>query len=419
MYNKIMKKRLCFWKNAKTKRGVASLYIVIFATILFGAVTLSFMRIILSESKQSSDDDLSRSAYDSAMAGVEDAKTAVNRYYQCLSGIGTGRCDDYAREALFSPNCDDGIGLAKYLYGYTDGEVKIQQNTVGGGDANNSSDQAYTCVTISDQVPDYRGTLSTDTRTKVVPLAVYDGAASTNNKISQIDRVSFRWYSNLNEGDGTFNLGNGSTLPSKSEATIPPTITLSLIRIGKDTTLNDLHTANNSSKYTFSTLLLTPASGSHSNSMSWNALVEAGNVSSSNEPVAVSCSTQGAFACSFELDHLNFSGTDSVFLVVSLPYADTVSDFAVTMYNGTEVIWLQGVQISVDSTGRTNDLVKRVETRLDPADLFFPYPQYALEMDGGNGDDILKKFWVTANCWHSDPSKNNGNPQACDNHKGI
>ena len=55
------------------RQGVASLYVVVFATILFGVITLSFTRIILSEVEQSSDDDLSQSAYDAALAGVEDA----------------------------------------------------------------------------------------------------------------------------------------------------------------------------------------------------------------------------------------------------------------------------------------------------------------------------------------------------------
>ena len=58
----------------KERKGAASLYVVIFATILFGVITLSFIRIILSESSQTSNDDLSQSAYDSALAGVEDAK---------------------------------------------------------------------------------------------------------------------------------------------------------------------------------------------------------------------------------------------------------------------------------------------------------------------------------------------------------
>ena len=59
--------------HQSTKKGVASFYVVIFATILFGVITLSFIRIILSESGQSSNDDLSQSAYDSALVGVEHA----------------------------------------------------------------------------------------------------------------------------------------------------------------------------------------------------------------------------------------------------------------------------------------------------------------------------------------------------------
>ena len=72
-------------RRDETKKGMASLYVVLFATILFGVITLSFVRIIISEVIQSSNDDLSQSAYDSALVGVEDAKIAVNRYYQCLS----------------------------------------------------------------------------------------------------------------------------------------------------------------------------------------------------------------------------------------------------------------------------------------------------------------------------------------------
>lgn len=193
-------------KRFLTRKGVASLYIVIFATILFGVVTLSFMRIILSEAEQGSDDDLSRSAYDAAIAGVEDAKTAVNRYYNCLSS-GTGKCSEEDYKTLFADiDCTDidGIGLARYLYGdsYGGQEVLIQQNLIGSGDANNNSEQAYTCVVVSDVVPDYRGTLTSDTRTKVVPIGVY-GGGNIGSNLSNIKKVEFSWYSQLNIGDAS------------------------------------------------------------------------------------------------------------------------------------------------------------------------------------------------------------------------
>lgn len=407
-------------EKQKTKRGVASLYIVIFATILFGVVTLSFMRIILSEAGQSSDDDLSRSAYDSAMAGVEDAKTAVNQYYECLNSGGSyNGCSKDG--ALFQTDCDDSIGLARFLYGYIDGEVKIQQNGVG-NEANNNSDQAYTCVIISDTVPDYRGILTSDTRTKVIPLGVYDGTNSTT--LNVVKKIAFRWFSTLNAGeidDTKLQLiGNGKTLhPRDGNQTIPPTMQLSIIRVPANVDVNTFHTANNGADY--ATMLLLPASVGNYTEIAYDKLVQAGNVNQGqHEPIAVKCTTQQDFACSVELTGLNFNATDSVFLVVSLPYGDTVTDFSATMYraDGTNID-LKGVQVSVDSTGRTNDLVRRVETRLDPADLFFPYPQYEVTLDGGNDSEFWKKFWVTANCWTSKPSDNGGQPKACAKNYGI
>jgi hypothetical protein len=65
-------------------------------------------------------------------------------------------------------------------------------------------------------------------------------------------------------------------------------------------------------------------------------------------------------------------------------------------------LWFNGVQARVDSTGRANDLYRRVETRLDLNDTKFPYPEFEITM-GGNGD-IRKSFYVTNNCW----SSNNG-----------
>lgn len=408
VYNILMKK-LCLSRD-NTKRGVASLYVVLFATILFGVITLSFMRIILSEAGQSSDDDLSQSAYDSAMAGVEDAKRAVNEYYACLSsGLSASAC---GADKIFAKDCDNGIGLAKYFYGDNYGsnesgwEVKIQENSVG-SEVDNASDQAYTCVVISDQVPDYRGTLTADTRTRVIPLSVFNGEHSTN--LTNLNRVRFQWYSRLNEGStSNFSLSNGGKF--SSDRTTPPTIQLTFIHLPGNIASVDFASANNTADYQYSTLILLPTNQNNSssiiNTVSWSTLLEAGNVTKSspdrNEPVQVTCSAAAEFACAVELQTGSFGSQDSIFLVASLPYGDTMTDFAAEMVDSNgETIKLVGSQISVDSTGRTSQLVRRVETRLDPADLYFPYPQYALDAGGGDGDALKKIFWITANCWYS------------------
>lgn len=398
-----------------TKRGVASLYVVIFATILFGVVTLSFMRIILSDAGQTSDDDLSRSAYDSAMAGVEDAKTAINKYYQCISS-GNGDCGSYG--TLFKSDCDDGIGIAQYLYqdGYNpqenNGEVKIQESS------SNNSDQAYTCVILSDEVPDYRGTLTNDTRTKIIPLAVYNGSNNTNSNLSSVTSIKFDWFSILNQGTDDLKRvpggNNPKTLNSADNKTVPPTISLTFIRMASGAVgATEFNNANDTpNKLEYDTVILLPSESSDPISLS---AARAGNVNKEerNEPFRVECNKSNSeFACSATIGGLPaFNSSDTVLLVVSLPYGDAYTDFAATMYGQDGAVKLKGAQISVDSTGRTNQLVRRVETRLDPADLFFPYPQYELDLSGDGDKSLLKSFWITANCWKSDK----GNANTCNN----
>jgi len=416
----------------KTKRGATSIYIVVFATILFGVVTLSFIRIMLSEAGQSSDDDLSQSAYDSAMAGVEDAKIAVNDYFKCLSGGGTCDNKNVITQHPDDPNCEQDFLLGKILHGMPDSsEVPIIATEASVDGKTDASDQAYTCVIISDVTPDYRGTLTSDTRTKVVPISVTrDGASnnSTDSRLNEVAYIDFSWYSELNRG-GKNSSNGGYTLHDKfyqkNEATIPPTIQLTFIKVAAGhLNPNELRQANsNNGSVVNSTMVFLPNSASAvvsegANQVSAGQIVEYGNISSTNDPVLVACG-DGEFACTVRLEvaGLNLNDGDNVFLVVSLPYGDAMTDFAVTLRRmDKSTVKFHGVQISVDSTGRTNQLFRRVETRLDPADLFFPYPQYAVEL-GNNGDGTLtKNFWITANCWYSQPNEPGG---YCDNNNNT
>lgn len=420
----------------KERKGAASLYVVIFATILFGIITLSFIRIILSESTQTTNDDLSQSAYDSALAGVEDAKVAIDRYYQCLSS--TDPSVDCKRDTLFKQNCQESgdknvIGLAQYLYpSYVEGEVKIQESS----SATNSAEQAYTCVIISDITDDYRSTLTSDTRTRVVPISI------NGNKLDNIERIEFSWYSEVN-GTVFKNLDNNGKFSTLSYATTPPTISLSILATTKNF---DINSFNSDSNLNFSTAVLLPSSynapdsfkseilddGSFpadnkevdkentisSDIIKQNAQASSGNSSSINNPKLVYC-THSEFACTVSLEITEYLKAVSkaggandtnwgeyirngnLMLVVSMPYGDIVTDFVVRVYEKgeTDPSQFDKVQIKVDSTGRANQLVRRVETRLDPADIFFPYPQYALELTGDSNDPLKKYFWITNNCW--------------------
>lgn len=367
-----------------SKKGVASLYVVIFATILFGVITLSFIRIILSETDQANKDDLSQSAYDSAMAGVEDAKRAVNLYYKCQSNPSASGCNEVRNRQLFDGDCDN-FPLKTYLYGDTyPGEVLVQESV------SNNSDQAYTCVILKNVVADYRSTLTSDTRTRVVPLGI------GSNNLSDVKEIKFQWYSEVN-GTKFKNLNTSGTFANKTNTSVPPVISLSLIKTGANINLDDF---NNSTADNFSTMVFLPSESENAiNVIDQSIINAAANSDQDNSPFLIKCQHE-EFACTVNLTGLNFANGGNAMLVVSMPYGDIITDFAVTLKKSDgSSIDFTNVQVSVDSTGRANQLVRRVETRLDPADIFFPYPQYAVELGGGDADVLKKFFWITANCW--------------------
>ena len=71
--------------KTKTKKGAAALYIVLFTTIILSIISLSFTRVMITATDDTTNNDLSQSAYDSALAGIEDAKIALMKYHDCIN----------------------------------------------------------------------------------------------------------------------------------------------------------------------------------------------------------------------------------------------------------------------------------------------------------------------------------------------
>ena len=138
------------------RKGAASMYVVVIAALLFGVITIGFIRLIISESLRTTNNELAQSAYNSAIAGIEDAKTALMMYYgECqTASLADSSCNavkTYIGRALNPGDGADALtqeeecrtveqALHRDTSSDNNHEVKIEQSTGAGS----NTDQAYT-----------------------------------------------------------------------------------------------------------------------------------------------------------------------------------------------------------------------------------------------------------------------------------
>ena len=68
--------------NKQFKKGGVSMFLVVVTSMLVSLLVASFIKSVNRDLQSATNRDLSQSAYDSAQAGVEDAKRALTKYYQ-------------------------------------------------------------------------------------------------------------------------------------------------------------------------------------------------------------------------------------------------------------------------------------------------------------------------------------------------
>lgn len=164
-------------KLLSTKRGSTSIIVTIFA-MLYLALLVGFVRLTLSEAGQTSNSDLSKSAYDSALAGVEDAKVALLKYHECLNRYQEGGSDTNRKEiieamqnGIKNQDCNTVANVLSHCHWWAKG-VTIQEVKNKNLDQGRGADmmQAYTCVTLQEDLSDYRSSLSSENRLRIVPI---------------------------------------------------------------------------------------------------------------------------------------------------------------------------------------------------------------------------------------------------------
>ena len=417
-------------KCIKTKRGAASFYIVAFSTLILMVIATSFAMVVITEVSRSANDDLSQSAYDSALAGIEDAKVAFSNYRRCReAGVAPGvknldggdsiSCTDiiYWME---HPDCNM-VGhilgkIPKYTNDLT--EVLVGGVEITDSDGKNSTtNQAYTCVTIDTELNDYRMTLGSKKQQQIVKLQTgkVDSQGHTiDNDVTNVSKIRISWASTQGDKNtsGYLNWG-GSGFPTASKIYNPPIVEVQLVQTGSSFTMRDFDETEGNATDRGTLYLIPTKSGSSSvvNQIGKDKMVKSNNRMQTNRSVGVSCpeTPTSDFHCVAEIEipdvlHGGPRNNNTFMMAVSLPYQQPNTDFSIELIcsngascgnvvgkvnpgdeNSDNIVKLKNTQVSIDSTGRANDLYRRVETRVETSDstFDFDYPYYPLQVLGG------------------------------------
>lgn len=374
------------------KKGAASFYIVAISTLILVIVVASFATLIVSQMERTSNADLSQSAYDAAMAGVEDAKLAYLNYKNCKAAGYTAASSDYTGNGL----PDEKGEACKYILFYMeqydcDMVAKMLGRTVTPNvgievkedEEGNNMQQYYTCVKINNQPLDQTKNLQ-PYETAVFKPVFASGSAS------EIKKIKVRWGGNsklsvtILQAPSGFNFDD-FTFPSLD---------------------GDTETGTN-----LGTVFLTSGNNEGNGSVSENVVMKSndktvthiyGSEEIENKVHSAKCNDEECVATIslpnlygegngnranglFEIAIMSFDSGSNNEEPVSISYLKD-DDKPVSIEN----------QFVVDSTGRANDLYKRVKVTLDAegqGDLVIGGPLIL-------GDDGLEKNFSVTTEWN-------------------
>lgn len=393
--------------NKNFKKGGVSIFIVIVVGVLVSIMSASFLRLMFRDQEQASKLDLSQSAYDSAQAGVEDAKRFLRIFRSACGPSGTGDFEgahyncNAMRDAIQSDSC---YVLATAGIGNANSETIIQTNSSSGGASSRDADlnQAYTCVKLKMNTADFLGRTN-DGTPSVINLK---GAAAFNS-------VRIRWHSRENMTNG-----NNISLDSLSNPSARPNINAQNWRSqnrpailkaqfygyipGSGGSSSNMDTpypddGNGASEMLFYPVNRTSAKSSNSSIM---PRVRRNEFSSqaTTDYTFTRCSdtmdvNSNTYACETTVD-IGREVRPSDVLYLRLTPLMNDSNFSVELLNKDRVVDFNGVQPKVDSTGRANTQLRRVESRIGFNDTNFPVPLFSAQTENEK-KPLCKDFSVT------------------------
>lgn len=377
-------------KKSRYDKGGVSIFIVVFTALLVTIVTASFVQIVVRNQQSATYNDLSQSAYDAAMAGVEDAKRALVRLRNCQNGDDATCNVAELRNKLESGRCDTLGDVGVVTFDPATHEVQVGDEKLN---------QAYTCVKMVLDTDTVEGVLETSD-VKTVPLRGKDG----------FDRVKISWFSQEDLARGAsasvpFVPLTSPPLPQKTttvgwEETRPPVLRTQFIQFKKTairlSDFTDKGTNNTRTAFLYPNTIGNPEY--NLNSIDARRSPE----SARNEPKSVQCDVSNiqtgindGYVCSVILELPNPEGGNKsnreAYLQLQPIY--NKAHYRIQLFDGSSPVLFDAVQPQVDSTGRASDLFRRVRASIaltdGGPDLYMPDASLSVK---GN---VCKDFFIT------------------------
>ena len=326
------------------QRGAVSLFVVVFFALMITVVTIGFIVLMVRNQKLATNNDLSQSAYDSALAGAEDGKRIIKKYLDACSDETSADCTEW-RNIITNQTC---LNLPNKAFNTTeDKEIKV----LSGEDLA----QAYTCLKIKMDTPDYLGQLDQGSN-ELIPL----------RGVSEFDKIEISWFSKKDLADGaslkldSVSGSNEKLMIDKSDwGNRPAVLKAQLIQynsyIGFEVTDFDNNTHNSS-------LYLYPSSnGVNDASFDEDGRRSAGNAQNILKNIKCESFSPSGYACKAKITLPEMDNREA-YLNLTTFYAP--ANFKVALLDSADgAVKFSAVQPEIDSTGRANDLFRRVKVR--------------------------------------------------------
>lgn len=333
----LMKTRLGTLRD--NQQGFASIVIALVLILIVSLITIGFAQLMRREQRAALDRQLSSQAYYAAESGINDAAAAIN------AGFDTSKSSCAALTAAqVSAITDPKAQTAAQTY--------LMNNGVGSSTGSN-----YPCLLINPTPPNLQYSSIDTTTSKVIEL---EGLDSSNNPAA-VQTIEISWQDA--NGNSTFTPSCSTFYPASGGATNWTYTGLLRAELIPINTLTRTGLINNAD-----TAFLCPDKiSSNSSNYSGNQGNASGVIIGGQCSTAAPTPTSPRY-CNARITGLGTLNEATYFLVLRSIYNPAA--VTVTIYGGTGTVTqanmlnINGAQVLVDSTGKAQDVLRRIQARI-------------------------------------------------------